>query len=111
LDPTVVEALYRQRQPRDEQRIPLGAVRFFKLAFGADNIIGAALHTGSGGDERLIEVFKDESAPDVLIGEIVREFPFRSMRVMLPLLALLLLAGGAIVHRRMRPIAEVSRLA
>ena len=74
-------------------------------------IVGAALHTGPDDGERVILVFKDENGPDVLVDDIVRDFPYQSARVLLPLFALLLLTGSWIVWRRMRPIAQVSAIA
>jgi signal transduction histidine kinase len=74
-------------------------------------IDGAALHIGANADARVIEVFKDESSPDVLIDDIVREFPYRSTRMLLPLFGLLLFGSGCLIWYRMRPIAEVAAIA
>jgi signal transduction histidine kinase len=56
-------------------------------------------------------VFKDENAPDVLVDDVVREFPYRRGWVQLTVLGLLVIATIVIVRRRIRPIAEVSRIA
>ena len=111
LDPALIAALADQGLVKAEQPHRLGAIRFFTLAVGEKQIVGAALHTGSDADARVIEVFKDEHAADVLIADIVHNFPYRSARVLLPLLALLLLASILIIRRRTRPIAEVAAIA
>ena len=89
----------------------LRAIQFFTLALDKKRIVGAVLHTGSGDNERIIEVFTDKNTPDALIDDIVREFPHQIARVLLPLFGLLLLAGTWIVWRRMRPIARVLEIA
>ena len=62
-------------------------------------LVGTALHIGPANDERVLLVFKDENSPDVLVDDMVREFPYQSARVLLPLFALLLLATAGIVWR------------
>jgi signal transduction histidine kinase len=111
LDASLVEALTAERLAVPDQEDRPGPIRFFGLALGEKRIVGAALHTGADNDERVILVFKDENAPDVLVDDIVRDFPYRSARVLLPLFALLLIASAAILWRRMRPIAQVSAIA
>ena len=111
LTPALVEALSEQRLRVADQPHRLGMISFFSLALGEKRIVGAALHTGPDNGERVIEVFKDENAPDVLVDDIVREFPYRSMQVVFPVFALLLIAAGGIIWRRTRPIAAVSALA
>jgi signal transduction histidine kinase len=107
LDPAVIAALAPQRLPAaGGQR---GAVRIFRLALGEERIIGAALAARSGG--RVIVVFKDENAPDVLVDDVVREFPYRSIAVLVPVFAGLLVGGWWIVRRRTRPIARASAIA
>jgi len=110
LDPELAGALSERRLAADRGHRP-GADPFFTLAFGERQIVGKALLTGSGDDERVIEVFKDETAPDLLIDKIVRGFSYRSARVLLPLFALVLLTGSWIAWRRMRPIEQVSAIA
>src|SRR6185503_10527201 len=63
-DPAVIEALSRERLPEAGEWRNGGTIRIFRLSLGEQRIIGAALRTGG---ERVIEVFKDENAPDVLI--------------------------------------------
>jgi signal transduction histidine kinase len=111
LDAMVVEALAKQLPAAGERSVRRDEIRFFRLPLGGQQIIGAVLRAGSGPDERSIEVFKDVGAPDVLIDDVVREFPLRSLSVLLPVFGLLLLAGGIIVWRRIRPIAEVATIA
>ena len=108
---TVVDALAEQRLRWGEKPHPLGTVRFFRATLGEQQIVGAALRTRPEEDERLILVFKDEQALDVLVNDVVRDFPFQSLRLILPLFAWLLLAGGLSVWRRTRPIARVSVIA
>jgi signal transduction histidine kinase len=108
---TVVDALAEQRLRSEEKPHPLGAVRFFRATLGEQRIVGAALRTRPEENERLILVFKDEQALDLLIDDVVRDFPFQSLRIILPLFAWLLLAGGLSVWRRTRPIARVSAIA
>ena len=111
LEPAVISALFRAGQAALREPDSPEAIHFFRLEIGESRIIGAALRTGTGRDTRLIEVFKDENAPDVLVDDVVREFPYRRARVQLPLLGLLVLVTAWIVRRRIRPIAEVSRIA
>ena len=59
LDGALIEALSLQRLATLNQEDRLEAIRFFTLALDEKRIIGATLHTGSGNDERMIEVFKD----------------------------------------------------
>ena len=108
---TVVDALAEQRLRWGEKPHPLGTVQFFRATLGEQQIVGAALRTRPEEDERLILVFKDEQALDVLVNDVVRDFPFQSLRLILPLFAWLLLAGGLSVWRRTRPIARVSVIA
>ena len=108
LDPELVAALSDRRRAADRGHRP-GADRFFTLALGERRIVGKGLLTGSGDDERVIEVFKDEDAPDVLIDN--SGFPYQSAWVLLPLFALTLLIGSWIAWRRMRPIEQVSAIA
>jgi hypothetical protein len=74
LDRDVIAALYTQGLPTDGAT-RRGTIRFFNMALGEQHIIGAALQTGSAGARRVIEVFKDENAPDVLVDDMIREFP------------------------------------
>jgi hypothetical protein len=110
LEPELVTALSNQRHVAGQPERP-GTVRFFQVAVQGRLIDGAVLQTGTGGDATTVEVYKDESSPDVLVDGIVREFPYRSARVLLPLFALLLFGSGCIVWSRMRPIAEVAAIA
>ena len=103
--------LAEQRLRWEEKPHPLGTVQFFRATLGEQQIVGAALRTRPEEDERLILVFKDEQALDVLVNDVVRDFPFQSLRLILPLFAWLLLAGGLSVWRRTRPIAEFSVIA
>jgi signal transduction histidine kinase len=109
IDPEVVRALFDQRLPQD--RPPSRAAHFFTLGIGESRIIGVSLRVPIGAEERFIQVFKDEAAPDVLIDEVIDEFPYRSVRVLLPIFGMLLLSGAFVVWRRTRPIAEVSAIA
>ena len=111
LTPAVIDALEEQRLRWQERPHPLGAIRFFRTTLGEQRIVGAALRTRPEENERLILVFKDEQALDVLVDDVLRDFPFQSLRLILPLLAWLLLAGGLSVWRRTRPIAQVSAIA
>lgn len=111
LDPATVDALSRERLAPADQRHRLGTIRFFSLTLGAKHLVGAALHAGSGPDARAIVVFKDENAPDVLINEVLSDFPYSSLVVILPLLLALLAAGAVIVRRRLQPITLLSRQA
>ena len=111
LDPALVDALSGQRLIAPDGEDRLASIRFFTLALDEKRIVGAALHTGLDNNERVILVFKDENGPDVLVDDIVRDFPYQSAQVLLPLFALLLLASSWIVWRRMRPIAQVSAIA
>ncbi len=111
LDRALIDALSGQRLAALNQEDRLVAIRFFTLDLDKKRIVGAALHTGSGDDERVIEVVMDENAPDVLIDDIVRDFPYQSARMLLPLFALLLLTGTWIVWRRMWPIARALEIA
>ncbi len=118
LDSGLIGALSGQRLValNEEDRLNqedhhLRAIQFFTLALDKKRIVGAVLHTGSGDNERVIEVFTDKNTPDVLIDDIVRDFPYQIARVLLPLFALLLLAGTWIVWRRMQPIARVLEIA
>jgi signal transduction histidine kinase len=111
LDPALVDALSKQRLAALAQKDHVTSIRFFSLVLGEKGIVGAALHTGPDNNERVILVFRDENAPDVLVDDIVRDFPYQSARVLLPLFALLLIAGSWIVWRRMRTIAQVSAIA
>jgi signal transduction histidine kinase len=110
LDPELVGALSERRRAADRGHSP-GADRFFTLALGERRIVGKALLTGSGDDDRVIEVFTDEAAPDPLTDNIVRGFAYRSAQVLVPLFALVLLIGSWIAWRRMRPIEQVSAIA
>jgi signal transduction histidine kinase len=111
LEPALIAALASESLGPAEQPRQVGAIRFFQLAYHYRLVDGAVLHAGSGDDARSVTVFKDESSPDVLIDDIVREFPYRSTRMLLPLFALLLFGSGCIIWFRMRPIAEVSAIA
>jgi signal transduction histidine kinase len=111
LDPALVDALVKQRLAAPAHEDHAASIGFFTLALEEKRIVGAALHTGPDSNERVIVVFKDENGPDVLVDDIVGDFPYQSARVLLPLFALLLLAGGWIVWHRMRPIAQVSAIA
>jgi len=110
IDPAVFGRLAEERLLPSE-RHGAEAVRYFRIVLGDERIIGAALNSGSGDAERTIVVFKDENAPDVLIDDIVRAFPYRSLEVLMPAFGLLLLAGIWIVRRRTRPVAEVAAIA
>lgn len=109
--PGGTDILYRQGVAALRDSRGPGSIGFFRLEIGGSRISGAALRTGGGADERLIAVFKDESAEDALLDDLVREFPYRRAWVQLSVLGMLLLAGGFIVARRMRPLAEASRIA
>ena len=110
IEPAVISALFRVGQAGLDPRSPQ-ATHFFELEVGDSRIIGAARLTGTDPDTRMIEVFKDKNAPDVLVDDVVREFPYRRAWVQLSLLGLLALVTAWIVRRRIRPIAEVSRIA
>ena len=109
IEPPLLSAIDRQRRAptADSAR----ATRLFAVAFGSERVVGATLRRGSGDDEQLVAVFKNERAADVLIDEIIRDFPYRGAGVLLPLFIALLLGGGWIVWRRMRPIAQVAQIA
>jgi signal transduction histidine kinase len=109
LDPQVIRAIAEQRLPPGDR--PDRGIHYFRVDIGSQRVRGAALHTGSGAEDRVIEVFRYENAPGVLIDDMVRQFPYRSLLVLLPVFGLLLLAGRWILWRRMRPIAEVSAMA
>jgi signal transduction histidine kinase len=111
LDQTVIRALDEQRQRAARRNHLLGAIRFFSVSLGSQELIGASLRVRADSGDRIIIVFKDENAPDVLVDDVVREFPYRSLQVMVPLLVLLLLGGGLIIWRRTRPIARVAAIA
>jgi signal transduction histidine kinase len=111
LEPSLADTMSAQRLAVPDRENRLAPIRFFTLTLGEKRIVGAALHTGPDNDGRVVLVFKDENAPDVLADDIVREFPVQAARVLLPLLALLLLAIAGIIWHRMRPIAQVSAIA
>ncbi|MGE5268760.1 MAG: histidine kinase dimerization/phospho-acceptor domain-containing protein [Thiohalocapsa sp.] len=108
LDPPLIAALADQRLPTPKAA---GGVRFFNLNLGTQRIIGAVLHSSTPGRSWIIIVFKDEHAPDVLVDDVIRDFPYRSAQVLGIVFTLLLVGGGLIIRRRMRPVAAVSRLA
>lgn len=110
-DPAVIDALSRERLPRTGQLQGAERIHFFSLTLGEQQIIGAALRSGSGAEERVIEVFKDENAPDVLLDDIVREFPWRRAHLLVPVFGLLAIVAAWIIRRRLRPIAETSATA
>jgi two-component system sensor histidine kinase TctE len=111
LNPTLVDALSKERFSTTDQGHRLAAVQFFTLALGEKHLVGGVLRIGAGDEERVIEVFKDQNAPDALIDDAVRSFPTQSIRVLLPLFALLMMTGTWIVWRRMRPMARVLEIA
>jgi signal transduction histidine kinase len=111
LAPTVINALQEQRLGWQEKSHPLGTIRFFRATLGEQQIIGASLRTGPEHGDRMILVFKDQQALDILGNDVVRDFPFQSLPIILPLFAWLLLAGVLSVWRRTRPIARVSAIA
>jgi two-component system, OmpR family, sensor histidine kinase TctE len=111
LDPAILELLARQRLAATETPHPLGSIRVFQVSLGDQEIIGATLRAGAGREAVFVTVFKDESAPDVLVDDVVREFPYRSLQVIVPIFALLLLGGGWVIWHRTRPIARVAAIA
>lgn len=111
LDPAVIRTLDEQRLRAIRNKHQLGAIRFFSVALDEQALIAASLRVRAGTGDRIIIVFKDENAPDVLVDDVVREFPRRAVQVLVPLFAVLLIAGGWLVWRRIRPIARASAVA
>jgi signal transduction histidine kinase len=111
LDPTVIRTLFQQRLRAKKDKHPLGAIRFFSVAFDEQALVATSLRVHAATGDRIIMVFKDENAPDVLVDDVVREFPRRAVRVLVPLFAALLIGGGWLVWRRIRPIARASAVA
>jgi signal transduction histidine kinase len=111
LDLATVRAITEEEQRAASKTHPLGAIKFFAVPLGEQQIIAAALLVGSGDGQRVIIVFKDENAPDVLVDDVVRQFPSRAIEVLAPIFAMLLLAGAYIVWRRTRPIANAAKIA
>lgn len=81
--------------------------------------LDSELETGSGdtahlplpaGGERIIPFLENENAPDGLVDDVLREFPWHRAWVQISLTAALLLAGAWLLWRRTRAIARIAEI-